>query len=48
MKIIKMLEKNLPKFQIEKSTVYFEGEFEPLEICEYKFNHYYWDNRKFI
>ena len=33
--------KNLPKFPIEKSTVYFEGEFEPLETGEYKFNHYY-------
>ena len=33
--------KNLPKFPIDKSTVFFEGEIEPLETGEYKFNHYY-------
>ena len=33
--------KSLPKFPIDKSIVYFEGEIEPFETGEYKFNHYY-------
>ena len=33
--------KYLPKIDIGNSTVYFEGEIEPLETGEYKFNHYY-------
>ena len=33
--------KHLPKIALDKSTVYFEGEIEPLESGEYKFNHYY-------
>ena len=32
---------NLPKIQLGNSVVYFEGEIEPLETGEYKFNHYY-------
>ena len=37
----KFVQKNLPKFPIDKSTVYFEGDIEPFETGEYKFNHYY-------
>ena len=33
--------KYLPKIDLGNSTVYFEGEIEPLESGEYKFNHYY-------
>ena len=33
--------KYLPKIDLGNSTVYFEGEIEPLETGEYKFNHYY-------
>lgn len=33
--------KYLPKIDIGNSTVFFEGEIEPLETGEYKFNHYY-------
>jgi len=33
--------KNLPKIDLSNSEVYFEGEIEPLESGEYKFNHYY-------
>jgi len=33
--------KHLPKIALDRSTVYFEGEIEPLESGEYKFNHYY-------
>lgn len=32
---------NLPKFPLDKATVYFEGEIEPFESGEYKFCHYY-------
>ena len=37
----KYVNKNLPKFPIEKAVVYYEGEIEPTETGEYKFNHYY-------
>ena len=33
--------KYLPKIDIENSNVLFEGELEPKETGEYKFNHYY-------
>jgi len=33
--------KYLPKIDLGNSTVYYEGEIEPLETGEYKFNHYY-------
>ena len=33
--------KNLPKIDLGNSIVLFEGEIEPLETGEYKFNHYY-------
>ena len=33
--------KYLPKIDLGNSTVCFEGEIEPLETGEYKFNHYY-------
>ena len=32
---------NLPKIDLANSIVYFEGQIEPLETGEYKFNHYY-------
>jgi len=31
---------NLPKIDLANSIVYFEGQIEPLETGEYKFNHY--------
>ena len=37
----KYVGENLPKIQLGNSVVYFEGEIEPLETGEYKFNHYY-------
>ena len=33
--------KYLPKISLSSATVYYEGEIEPLETGEYKFNHYY-------
>ena len=35
------VDKYLPKIDLANSIVYFEGELEPLETGEYKFNHYY-------
>ena len=33
--------KYLPKISLSSATVYYEGEIEPLETGDYKFNHYY-------
>ena len=33
--------KNLPQFPLEKATVLYEGEIEPLATGEYRFSHYY-------
>lgn len=33
--------KNLPKFNLGKATVVYEGTIEPLESGEYRFSHYY-------
>ncbi|MCQ2289461.1 MAG: DUF5110 domain-containing protein [Muribaculaceae bacterium] len=33
--------KNLPQFPLEKATVVYEGEIEPLATGEYRFSHYY-------
>ncbi len=33
--------KNLPKYNLGKATVTYEGTIEPLETGEYKFSHYY-------
>ena len=35
------VEKYLPKISLSSATVYYEGEIEPLETGDYKFNHYY-------
>ena len=37
----KFVGENLPKIDLKNSEVSFEGEIEPLETGEYKFNHYY-------
>ena len=37
----KFVGENLPKISLKNSEVTFEGEIEPLESGEYKFNHYY-------